>query len=55
MDIDSSAAKALLNVEDLTLRCDMWKVVGPVAKPARSSYVAFGDSDLNQNELRITR
>lgn len=29
------------------------KVIGPVAKLARSRYVAFGDSDLMQNELGI--
>lgn len=31
----------------------MLKVIGPMAKLARPSYEAFGDSDLMQNELRI--
>ena len=55
MDINSLATKAFINVEDCTPRCDMLKVIGPVAELARSSYVAFGDSDWKQNELRITR
>lgn len=54
MDIISlSARKAFINVEDWTPRCDVMKVIGPVAKLARSRYVAFGDSDLMQNELGI--